>query len=51
MNRCRAFAAFVSALGGLCLMAAAAQTIQKMQFLNKLHTEAETLEASLEEAL
>ena len=29
---------------------AAAQTVQKMQFLNKLHTEAEAIEAELEEA-
>ena len=32
-------------------LAAAAQTIQKMQFLHKLHAEAEILEAELEEAL
>lgn len=32
-------------------LAAAVQTIQKMQFLNKLHAEAEALEADLEEAL
>ena len=32
-------------------LAAAAQTIQKMQFLNKLHAEAEAVEADLEEAL
>ena len=31
-------------------LAAAAQTVQKMQFLNKLHAEAEALEAELEEA-
>jgi molecular chaperone HscB len=30
---------------------AAAQTIQKMQFLNKLHTEAEVIEGDLEEAI
>ena len=29
---------------------AAAQTVQKMQFLNKLHAEAEAVEADLEEA-
>ena len=28
----------------------AAQTVQKMQFLNKLHAEAEALEAELEES-
>ena len=32
-------------------LAAAAQTVQKMQFLNKLHAEAEAIEADLEEAL
>ena len=32
-------------------LAAAAQTVQKMQFLHKLHAEAEALEAELEEAL
>ena len=32
-------------------LAAAAQTVLKMQFLNKLHFEAEALEAKLEEAL
>ena len=32
-------------------LAAAAQTIQKMQFLNKLHAEAEAVEADLEEAI
>ena len=32
-------------------LAAAAQTIQKMQFLHKLHIEAEALEAELEEVL
>ncbi len=31
-------------------LAAAAQTVQKMQFLNKLHAEAEAVEADLEEA-
>lgn len=31
-------------------LAAAAQTVQKMQFLNKLHAEAEAIEADLEEA-
>jgi molecular chaperone HscB len=31
-------------------LAAAAQTVQKMQFLNKLHAEAEAIEAELEEA-
>jgi len=30
-------------------LAAAAQTVQKMQFLNKLHAEAEAIEAELEE--
>ena len=30
---------------------AAVQTVQKMQFLNKLHAEAEAIEADLEEAL
>ena len=32
-------------------LAAAAQTVQKMQFLNKLHAEAEAIESDLEEAL
>lgn len=32
-------------------LAAAAQTVQRMQFLNKLHAEAEAIEADLEEAL
>lgn len=32
-------------------LAAAAQTVQKMQFLNKLQAEAEAIEADLEEAL
>ena len=32
-------------------LAAAAQTVQKMQFLNKLHAEAEAIEADLEEVL
>ena len=32
-------------------LAAAAQTVQKMQFLHKLHAETEALEAELEEAL
>jgi len=32
-------------------LAAAVQTVQKMQFLNKLHAEAEAIEADLEEAL
>lgn len=32
-------------------LAAAMQTVQKMQFLNKLHAEAEAIEADLEEAL
>ena len=32
-------------------LAAAAHTVQKMQFLNKLHAEAEAIEAELEEAL
>ena len=32
-------------------LAAAAQTVQRMQFLNKLHTEAEAIESDLEEAL
>ena len=31
-------------------LAAAAQTVQRMQFLNKLHAEAEAIEAELEEA-
>lgn len=31
-------------------LAAAAQSVQKMQFLNKLHTEAEAIEAELDEA-
>ena len=31
-------------------LGAAAQTVQKMQFLNKLHAEAEAIEADLEEA-
>ena len=31
-------------------LAAAAQTVQKMQFLNKLHAEAEAVEADLEES-
>jgi molecular chaperone HscB len=31
-------------------LAAAAQTVQKMQFLNKLHAEAKVIEADLEEA-
>ncbi|MDJ0741639.1 MAG: Fe-S protein assembly co-chaperone HscB [Gammaproteobacteria bacterium] len=37
--------------GGDEQLAAAAQTVQKMQFLNKLRAEAEALEAELEEAL
>ena len=32
-------------------LGAAVQTVQKMQFLNKLHAEAEAIEADLEEAL
>jgi len=32
-------------------LAAAVQTVQKMQFLNKLHAEAEAIEADMEEAL
>jgi molecular chaperone HscB len=32
-------------------LAAAAQTVQRMQFLNRLHAEAEAIEADLEEAL
>lgn len=36
--------------GSAAQLAAAAQTVQKMQFLNKLHAEAEAIEADLEEA-
>jgi molecular chaperone HscB len=31
-------------------LAAAAQTVQKMQFLNKLHAEAESIDAELEDS-
>ena len=37
--------------GGADQLAAAAETIQKMQFLNKLHAQAEAIEADLEEAI
>ena len=36
--------------GGAAQLAAAASTIQKMQFLKKLQAEAEAVEAELEEA-